>query len=117
MLKVPILPFMLSPSIILTIERANIDVIIFLLLVFISFNKKILLNYVPLVFLTLSKFYPLSLAIIFLFEKKISKIILHLIIFLILIFSLLYFQYDELVKIFNNSITINWECSAPFFLL
>ena len=98
-----ILPFMLSPSIILSIERANIDIIIFLLVVFISFNKKILFNYIPLIFVTLSKFYPLSLAIIFLFEKKFSKIFFHLTVFLILIFSLLYFQYDELVKIFNNS--------------
>ena len=98
-----ILPFMLSPSIILSIERANIDIIIFLLVVFISFNKKILFNYIPLIFVTLSKFYPLSLAIIFLFEKKFSKIFFHLIIFLILILSILYFQYDELVKIFNNS--------------
>ena len=98
-----IFPFMLSPSIILSIERANIDIIIFLLLVFISFNKKILLNYFPLIFATLLKFYPLSLAIIFFFEKKFAKIIFQLIIFFILIFSFLYFQYDELVKIFNNS--------------
>ena len=98
-----IFPFMLSPSIILSIERANIDIIIFLLLVFISFNKKILLNYFPLIFATLLKFYPLSLAIIFFFEKKFAKIIFQLIIFFVLIFSFLYFQYDELVKIFNNS--------------
>ena len=98
-----IFPFMLSPSIILSIERANIDIVIFLILVFISFNKKLLFNYIPLIFVTLSKFYPISLATIFLFEKKFSKIILNLIVFFILIISLLYLQYDELVKIFNNS--------------
>ena len=98
-----IFPFMLSPSIILSIERANIDIIIFLIVVFISFNKKLLFNYIPLIFVTLSKFYPISLATIFLFEKKFSKIILNLIVFFILIISLLYLQYDELVKIFNNS--------------
>ena len=98
-----IFPFMLSPSIILSIERANIDIIIFLIVVFISFNKKLLLNYIPLLFVTLSKFYPISLATIFLFEKKFSKIILNFIVFFILIISLLYLQYDDLVKIFNNS--------------
>ena len=98
-----IFPFMLSPSIILSIERANIDIIIFLIVVFISFNKKLLFNYIPLLFVTLSKFYPISLATIFLFEKKFSKIILNFIVFFILIISLLYLQYDDLVKIFNNS--------------
>ena len=98
-----IFPFMLSPSIILSIERANIDIIIFLIVVFISFNKKLLFNYIPLLFVTLSKFYPISLATIFLFEKKFSKIILNFIVFFILIISLLYLQYDELVIIFNNS--------------
>ena len=98
-----IFPFMLSPSIILSIERANIDIIIFLIVVFISFKKKLLFNYIPLLFVTLSKFYPISLATIFLFEKKFSKIILNFIVFFILIISLLYLQYDDLVKIFNNS--------------
>ena len=98
-----IFPFVLSPSIILSIERANIDIIIFLIVVYISFNKKLLLNYIPLLFVTLSKFYPISLVAIFLFEKKFSKIIFNFIVFFILIISLLYLQYDELIKIFNNS--------------
>lgn len=98
-----IFPFILSPSIILSIERANIDIIIFLIVVFISFNRKLLFNYIPLVFVTLSKFYPISLVAIFLFEKKLTKILFNLILFSILIISLLYFQYSELVKILNNS--------------
>ena len=98
-----IFPFMLSPSIILAIERANIDIIIFLIVVYISFNKNLLFNYIPLIFVTLSKFYPLSLVAIFFFEKKFSKIIFNLIFFFILIISVLYFQYDELVKILDNS--------------
>ena len=69
--------FIFSPSLILAIERANIDIIIFLLTIFVAYNKKIFLNYLFIIFAALSKFYPITLISIFLFEKKLKKIILN----------------------------------------
>tara|TARA_B100000767_G_scaffold154765_1_gene145607 strand:+ start:668 stop:1894 length:1227 start_codon:yes stop_codon:yes gene_type:complete len=92
----------LSAPVILAIERANIDIIIFLFVIFISKNKNILVNYLILILTTISKFYPICMAIIFLFKKKIKKIIINLIIFLLITCIILFFQSESLIKIFNN---------------
>ena len=63
----------LSAPVILAIERANIDIMIFLLLILISKNKNILINYLILILTTISKFYPICMVIIFLFKKKNKK--------------------------------------------
>ena len=100
---ITIFPFIFSPSIILAIERANIDVLIFLLTVFVAFNKKILFNYISILFVSLSKFYPIVLISIFIFEKKISKIILNIILILVIFSVILFFEMEELKKIFQNT--------------
>jgi len=94
--------FLLSVPVILAVERANIDIIIFLLMVLIAKNQKLLLNYFLLILVTISKFYPISMAIIFLFKKKLKNIISNMIIFFLIVFSILFFQSDQLIKIFNN---------------
>ena len=91
-----------SAPVILAIERANIDIIIFLLLVLISKNQNILINYLILILTTISKFYPICMAIIFLFKKKIKKITINIILFLLIIFLILFFQSESLIKIFDN---------------
>lgn len=95
--------FILSPSIILAIERANIDVIIFLLTIYIAYNKKIFLNYLFIIFAALSKFYPITLVSIFLFEKNLKKIILNLFFIITIILIIFIFQLEEINKVFNNS--------------
>ena len=92
----------LSAPVILAIERANIDITIFLLLILISKNKNILINYLILILSTISKFYPICMVIIFLFKKKIKKISINIILFLLIIFLILYFQSESLIKIFDN---------------
>lgn len=91
-----------SAPVILAIERANIDIVIFLLLILISKNKNILINYLILIFTTISKFYPICMAIIFLFKKKIKIITINIIFFLLIIFLILFFQLESLIKIFDN---------------
>ena len=94
--------FLLSVPVILAIERANIDIIIFLLMVVIAKNQKLLINHLLLVLVTIAKFYPISMIIIFLFKKKLKNIILNIIIFFLVVLSILFLQSDQLIKIFNN---------------
>lgn len=94
--------FLLSVPVIMAIERANIDIIIFLMMVLIAKNQKLLLNYLLLILVTISKFYPISMAIIFLFKKKLKNIILNMIFFFLIVLLILFFQSDQLIKIFNN---------------
>tara|TARA_B100001175_G_scaffold118238_1_gene100446 strand:- start:111 stop:1244 length:1134 start_codon:yes stop_codon:yes gene_type:complete len=95
--------FIISPSVILAIERANIDIIIFLLTIYISYNKKIFLNYLFIIFAALSKFYPITLVSIFLFEKYLKKISLNLLFVITIILIIYFFQLEEINKIFSNS--------------
>ena len=92
----------LSAPVILAIERANIDITIFLLLILISRNKNILINYLILILTTISKFYPICMVIIFLFKKRIKKISMNIILFLLIIFIILFSQSESLIKIFDN---------------
>ena len=95
--------FVLSPSFILAIERANIDIIIFLILVLIAFNKNILLNYFFLILISIMKFYPISLISIFLFEKGLKKVFINITLISIIILGILFFQIDQLKDVINNS--------------
>lgn len=93
----------LSTPVILVIERANMDIAIFLLLILISKNKNNLINHIVLVLTTLLKFYPISMAIIFLFKNNFKTMIINALIFLIIVFLIFFFQWESLVKILNNS--------------
>ena len=98
-----IIPFIFSASTILAIERANIDIVIFLLMIFVSYNKKIFFNYLSIILVTLSKFYPILLLSVFLFEKNFKRIIFNCLFLSLIIFIIFYFQADEIKKIFANS--------------
>ena len=107
-----IIPFIFSTPVLLLIERANIDVIIFLFISLIALNKNLIFNYISIILITLSKFYPACLAIIFLFEKNYKKIVINSIVFLFIISFFLYFQIDEIKKIF----TFGSDASAGRYL-
>ena len=79
------------------------DVAIFLLLILIAKNKNTLINHIILVLTTLLKFYPISMAIIFLFKSNFKTMIINALIFLIIVFLIFFFQWESLVKILNNS--------------
>ena len=93
----------LSTPVILAIERANMDVAIFLLLILIAKNKNNLINHIVLVLTTLLKFYPIAMAIIFLFKNNFKTMIINALIFLIIVFLIFFFQWESLTKILNNS--------------
>ena len=93
----------LSIPVILAIERANMDIAIFLLLILIAKIKNNLINHVILVFTSLLKFYPISMAIIFLFKNSFKTMLINASIFLITVFLILFFQWESLIKILNNT--------------
>ena len=98
-----ILPFIFSIPVLLVIERANIDNIIFLLIFFIAFNKSLISNYFFIIVATLTKFYPIVSMIIFLFKRNFKKIFINVTVLTLIIASILFFELENLKKIFENS--------------
>ena len=93
----------LSTPVILVIERANMDIAIFLLIILIAKNKNNVVNHITLVLTTILKFYPISMAVIFLFKNNFKTMLINTLIFLITVFLILFLQWESLIKIFNNS--------------
>ena len=91
-----------SFPVILSIERANFDIVIFIFLFLISLFRNKIFNFLTLIFLTISKFYPIILGINFLFEKNMKKFFINSLVFMILISLFVLFQYKELLKIYEN---------------
>jgi hypothetical protein len=95
----------LNPSTILLLQRMNVDIIIFLLLIFFSFNRIFFLNWFLIFFLTFSKIYPVVSGAVLFFENKersIKKI--FLIIFAMIIVSILYLllNFEDYLNFFNG---------------
>ena len=93
---------LLSFPVILAIERAQFDLLIFILMVFLAYFKNKILNLIILVFVTISKFYPIILSIIFFFEKKLKKVLIKFIIFIILISLIFFIQSEQIIQIYEN---------------
>tara|TARA_Y100000741_G_scaffold194713_1_gene148015 strand:- start:1775 stop:3037 length:1263 start_codon:yes stop_codon:yes gene_type:complete len=91
-----------SFPVILSIERANFDIVIFIFLFLISLFRNKIFNFLTLIFLTISKFYPIILGINFFFEKNMKKFFLNSLVFITLISLFVLFQYKELLKIYEN---------------
>ena len=91
-----------SFPVILALERGQFDVLIFILMVLIAYFKNKIFNFIILVFVTISKFYPIALGIILFFEKNLKKIFINLLIFLITISLIFFIQSDQMIKIFEN---------------
>jgi len=81
-----------SPPTLLVIERANVDMLIFLLIILIAFSNSSFLNFIIITFASLLKYYPLVLMVNFFIEKarSIKKILLILSLFTIVVLSLFY---------------------------
>jgi hypothetical protein len=92
----------ISVPVLLAIERANIDIIIFMFVFLLANNKNIIINQFLIIIATLSKFYPICLSVIFLFEKEKKKIFVNLSIFFVITILILFFQLENLKKIFVN---------------
>ncbi len=96
--------FILSAPFILVIERANIDIIIFLFVFLIAKYKNLILSHLVVTFTTMTKFYPIVLMGIFLMTKKIKNILINLIISIFTITTFIFLQKESLIKIINNKL-------------
>ena len=97
-----LLIFIFSVPTILVIERANIDLIIFLFLFIISKNYNLILNYFLIFIASLVKFYPIILTAIFIFYKKMNRIFQYIFLSIAIVSFLLFLQKDSMIKIFEN---------------
>ena len=133
--------FIYNPAVFLLLERMNFDVFIFLLLVFIIYNRFFLLNWITIIFLGLTKIYPFIFGInIFIENLKRSKKNLICIFLFISLTSLTYillnldeyfyvltstggkaglhflFSIKSVSKILKYALDINYIISLPIIL-
>ncbi len=95
--------FVISLPVILVIERANSDILIFLMMYLISKHKNMFLNHVLIIFSTLSKFYPICFGVVLLFHRILKKIFINISIVALFLIIFLVHQHENLIQIFNNS--------------
>jgi len=107
-----------NPSTLLLMERLNFDIIIFLLCYF----RSNLLNFFSILFLTLAKFYPISLlSLLFITnQKKMSgKTIpfILVIFFLLFVFAVLALDKDKYITLFNATNYFSAHPNYSFYFL
>ena len=103
-----------SFPVILALERGQFDVLIFILMVLIAYFKNKIFNFIILVFVTISKFYPIALAIMFFFEKNLKKIFINILIFFTTISLIFFIQSDQIIAVFENLSSGTGQSSAVF---
>jgi len=94
-----------NPSTLLLIDRMNFDIYVFLITIFIIFNRFYFVNWILISFLNLLKFYPAILGLNLILENKNRKFLK--LIFIILGISLLsilyiYFNLDKYQAVFES---------------
>ena len=94
--------FVLSAPFLTAVERANNDILIFLIIFLISKYRSLLTSHILILLGVLSKFYPVCFGIIFLFKKEIKKILINLLLLSLFISIFIFFQFESLIKIFNT---------------
>ena len=93
--------FVLSAPFLIAVERANNDILIFLIIFLVSKYRNLIISHILILFGALSKFYPVCFGIIFLFKKDIKKILINLALLSLFISIFIFFQLESLIKIFN----------------
>ena len=112
--------FILNPSTLLLMERLNSDIFIFLLMILLCYFRKNILNLLFISFLTLAKFYPMSLLpLFFIKNNKFFINFLFALIFLFFVTFFLYLDKDNLVEIVRNKqqFSAHYKWSFNFFAL
>ncbi len=97
------LTLIFSVPVLLVIERANIDLVIFIFLLLLCISKNFYLISSLIVVSSLSKFYPILLSLIFIFENNLKKTIIKILTVTLVILIILIYQWDSLVKIFEHT--------------
>ncbi len=95
--------FVISLPVILVIERANSDILIFLMMYLISKYKNLFLSHILIIFSTLCKFYPICFSVVLLFQRIIKNIYINIFIVAFFLIIFLVHQHENLIQIFNNS--------------
>jgi hypothetical protein len=95
--------FLLSPSTLLSLERFNIEIFIFIVIILISYFRSNIASYFLIILVSITKFYPIVLSIFFIIKnnknlKRIFFFFITIITFLIFIF----YEKEIIVKIYNN---------------
>ena len=106
--------FILSVPFLLVVERANIDILIVMIIFFIAKFKNIYLNVFFIILTSISKFYPICLNIIFFFNKSFKNFLKYFLLTNIIIFTFLFFQKESLIKIFENKSLITVSSTSAY---
>ena len=97
---------LLNPATLLLIERMNLDILLYLILIFISFNRIYFINWLLVIYSFLFKFFPFIFGMIIFVEKNDRKIMsffgIFLFIFLTSLIFILFFK-DEYSLMFEDS--------------
>ena len=91
-----------STPILLLIERANLELVIFLFLILISYSRNYYFTHLSIFIISGLKFYPAVSSIIFFFENQYYKIFSHLFISICLFLLAIFIGYDGLKTIYLN---------------
>jgi len=95
--------FLFSFPVLLAIERANVDILLFLIMVIISKYKNLFLTHLLIIISFMSKFYPIVFGVVFFINSKFKNILVNLAVLLIIYSLFIFIEFDDLIKIFKNS--------------
>ncbi len=101
--------FIFSPTTLLAIERANIDIIIFLIFILICYYRSNILSLILVTISSYAKLYPVFLCLFFLFNNKnnFKKGFLYLIIFITLFLLFIFLDFENIIKVLSGQKILN----------
>jgi hypothetical protein len=95
--------FLLSPSTLLLLERFNIEIFIFIVIILISYFRSNIASYFLIMLVSMTKFYPIVLSIFFIiFNNKNLKGIFFFLTTIITFLIFIFYEKEIIVKIYNN---------------
>ena len=97
-----VLFFIFSIPFLLAIERANIDILIFIILFILCRYKNLILNYFLILLSFAMKFYPIFFGIVLFFNKSFKQILVNVTALFLLVTVFILFQSETFIKVFNN---------------
>ena len=104
-----------SQPVLLGLERANTDLLIFIILIVSSLLRKTIFSHIIIILISISKFYPIILSSIFVFDKFNKRNFFNFLFCAFLILFILFLQFDDLIKIYNNTGELTADLSVLNF--
>jgi len=111
-----------NPSTLLLMERLNFDIIVFLFIFLLCYFRSNLLNFLVILFLTLAKFYPISLLSLFFFDhnKKSSRTFITLalvLVFLAIVIFFVFIDKEKYLALFSTTDQFSASPQYSFYFL